>query len=136
MTDALKSAITAPSNRPNTLPITEIATLSDRNCVMMRRRLAPTALRTPISAVRSVIDISSTIHHAHAAHHYGNTDQETHHQSEHAEAQFQVFHHFQAGHRLHRLLDGGEALGEPAIDEFLTGPHVLDALKVDQPGAE
>ena len=47
-----------PSPVPTTPPIVDRATDSMRNCQMMCRRLAPSALRRPISAVRSLTTIS------------------------------------------------------------------------------
>ena len=44
----------SPSARPSTPPTSESITASVANCPRMRRRLAPSALRMPISRVRSV----------------------------------------------------------------------------------
>src|SRR5438477_369194 len=47
-----------PAAMPRTPPITESVTASTRNCRRMSRPCAPTAIRSPISRVRSVTDTS------------------------------------------------------------------------------
>ena len=46
-----------PSTRPTEAPIPVSVTASTRNCQRIVHRVAPSALRTPISRVRSVTEI-------------------------------------------------------------------------------
>src|ERR1035441_8786624 len=48
----------SPRPMPTAPPVRESATASTRNCAWMSRPLAPIAIRTPISRVRSVTDTS------------------------------------------------------------------------------
>ena len=51
--DATAVHISHDSARPTTPPMRQMETASTRNCSRMARRFAPTALRVPISRVRS-----------------------------------------------------------------------------------
>ena len=57
---ALDTSTPSPSDSamPTMPPIRQTSTASIRNCCMMSPRRAPTAMRTPISRVRSVTDTS------------------------------------------------------------------------------
>ena len=55
---ASASAELAPMTRPMSPPVRQSVTASIKNCERMSRRRAPTAMRKPISLVRSVTDTS------------------------------------------------------------------------------
>lgn len=51
-------AISLPQATPTKPPLKQSATASSRNCTMIARPVAPTALRRPISRVRSLTETS------------------------------------------------------------------------------